>query len=67
MLHGRARSHDVELDAGGNAAPMQDGSCGYEVGGAGVGAAHEVCLLNADVAPLEVREWHQDFDAVVWA
>ncbi len=33
------------------------GGCGCEVGGVGVGAAHKVCLLNADVVPLEVREW----------
>ena len=39
------------------------GSCGCEVRGAGVGAADEVCLLNADAALLEVRERCQDFDA----
>jgi hypothetical protein len=42
------------------------GGCGCEVGGAGVGAVHEVRLLNADAAPLEVQERRRDFDAV-WA
>ena len=34
------------------------GTCGCEVGEVGVGAAHKVCLLNADAAPLKVREQH---------
>jgi hypothetical protein len=46
------------------ASELVAGACGCEVGGTGVGAAHEVRLLNVDAAPLEVRERRRDFDAI---